>query len=144
MSMPAPLLRLPMAANLGGLEVARLQARRFLQTAGLDDATLATVELVLEECVTNTLRYGYDSTGLRWIELEFVLQPDAVDLCIEDDANSFDPLSVPEPELPRSLEEARVGGLGLLMVRRATTDLHYVRLPGRNRLSARIARAACA
>ena len=142
MSDPAPLLRLPMAANLGGFEIARLQARRFLQTQGLDEVTLGTVELVLEECVTNTLRYGYGETGLRWIELELVLQPDAVHLSIEDDARGFDPLSVPEPELPRSLEEAQVGGLGLLMVRRATTELRYTRLPGRNRLSARIARAA--
>jgi anti-sigma regulatory factor (Ser/Thr protein kinase) len=119
-----------------------LQARSFLQNQGLDAATLATVELVLEECVTNTLRYGYGDTGLRWIEWVLVLRPDAVDLVIEDDARGFDPLSVPEPVLPQTLEEARVGGLGLLMVRRAASELHYTRLPGRNRLSARIARAA--
>jgi serine/threonine-protein kinase RsbW len=141
MSDPAPTLRVPMAANLGGFEIARLQARRFLLAQGLDETTLHTVELVLEECVTNTLRYGYGETGLRWIELEFVLRPDTVELSIEDDARGFDPLSVPEPELPRTLEEARVGGLGLLMVRRATTELRYARLPGRNRLTACIARA---
>src|SRR5687768_6495965 len=114
-----PRIRLDVAANLGGFEIARLNARRFLVENGIDAETVAVVELVLEECITNTLQYGYETTGLHWIGLELTLHASAVELAIEDDARGFDPTTAPEPALPRSLEEARVGGLGLLMVRRS-------------------------
>lgn len=140
MSAPSPSLQLSMAANLGGLELARLKCRQFLQAQQIEQATLDVFELVLEECVTNTLQYGYAETGLRWIELAVSLGERHLELRIEDDAAAFDPLAHPEPALPSTLDDARVGGLGLLMVKRSAEALTYSRQGGRNRLVARIAR----
>jgi len=129
-----------MAANLGGFEIARLQCRQFLLSHDVELPTLGVFELVLEECVTNTLQYGYADTGLRWIELHVVVEESSLELRIEDDAAAFDPMVPPDPVLPNNLDEARVGGLGLLMIRRSTERLGYERRDGRNQLVARIAR----
>jgi serine/threonine-protein kinase RsbW len=108
------------------------------------EAIIAALELVLEECVTNTLRYGYESTGLRWVDLAVSLCTDEVRLTIEDDARPFDPCSDPEPELPKTLDEARIGGLGLFLVRRTASTIDHERVEGRNTLTIRLARHATA
>jgi serine/threonine-protein kinase RsbW len=39
----------------------------------------------------------------------------------------FDPLDHDDPTKPTSVEDARIGGLGIMMVKRMTDDLSYVR-----------------
>jgi len=132
--------RFPMPADLAGLELARLRLRDFLKAEHVEEHTIAAVELVCEEIVTNTLRYGYDETGLKWVELDLAVDEEHVDLTVEDDARPFDPVSAPLAELPATLDDAKVGGMGLRMVRSAASQLVYERLPGKNRLMATIER----
>jgi anti-sigma regulatory factor (Ser/Thr protein kinase) len=132
--------RISMPADLAGLELARLRLRDHLGAAGVEEATIAAVELVCEEAVTNCLRYGYEGTGLRWVELDVAVGDESVELTIEDDARAFDPVAAALPGLPTSIDDARVGGLGLRMMRETAARLVYERLPGRNRLQATITR----
>ena len=48
---------------------------------------------------------------------------------------AFDPLSVPARTLPKTLEDASLGGLGLVMIRRCSDWLDYRNENGRNRLT---------
>ena len=65
-----------------------------------------------------------------------VLHDQAVDLILEDDGVPFDPLRQPEPAVPESIDETQVGGLGLVLVRKLSTRMHYERTPQkRNRLT---------
>ena len=130
-----------MAADIGGLEIARLQARQFLENNAVDEHAVAAVELVLEEAITNTLRYGYDGRGLHWIEIDLQVDLDEVQVQIVDDAKHFDPLEVEAQVLPDSLDDAQVGGLGLLMIRNTASRMSYERREGQNRFYLTIARA---
>lgn len=139
-----PGLLIPVTADLGGLEKARLQARRFLESHGVDGRAVAAVELVLEEAVTNVLRYGYEITDVdpHAIEIDLQVDRDEVQLLIVDDARAFDPLVGDGVVLPDSLDEAKVGGLGLLMIRTTASRLRYERRDDHNRLALSIARSA--
>ena len=140
MPVASPSLLIPMVADIGGLEIARLQARQFLENNAVNEHALAAVELVLEEAITNTLRYGYDGNGLREIEIDLQVDLDEVQMLIVDDAKPFDPMEVDAQLLPDSLDEAHVGGLGLLMIRHTASRLSYERREGQNRFSLTIAR----
>ena len=59
---------------------------------------------------------------------------DGLVACLEDDGTPFDPTKVAPPQQPTSLADARVGGLGVHLIRKLTTDMHYERIGGRNRL----------
>ena len=137
----SPSLLIPMAADIGGLEIARLQARQFLENNAVDEHAVAAVELVLEEAITNTLRYGYEGTGLREVEIDLQVDLDEVQVLIVDDAKPFDPLEVDAQLLPDSLDDAQVGGLGLLMIRNTASRMSYERREGKNRFSLTIARS---
>jgi anti-sigma regulatory factor (Ser/Thr protein kinase) len=130
----APALMIPMVADIGGLEIARLQARQFLENNGIDEHTLTAVELVLEESVTNVLRYGY-APGSRdhHIDIDLQVDPEEVQVLVIDDGKPFDPLDEGAIVLPDTLDEAQVGGLGLLMIRNTASRLSYERIEGRNR-----------
>jgi anti-sigma regulatory factor (Ser/Thr protein kinase) len=54
---------------------------------------------------------------------------------VEDEAPLFDPLAVPEPPAPRSIEEARVGGNGVHLLRHFADTLEYQATPTGNRLT---------
>jgi serine/threonine-protein kinase RsbW len=63
-------------------------------------------------------------------------RPEAVVLRFDDDGVPFDPSSGIDPAPAKSLEEARIGGFGLILVRRAASALDYTRTPdGRNRVT---------
>lgn len=54
---------------------------------------------------------------------------------VSDAGVAFDPLSVPARATPKTLEEASVGGLGLVMIRRCADWLDYRNERGRNHLT---------
>jgi serine/threonine-protein kinase RsbW len=137
-----PSLLIPMAADKASLELARQQARQFLENNGVDEHALAGVELVLEEAATNVLRYGYQGLppGDRWIEIDLQVDLDEVHLLLVDDGKPFDPLDEGAVLLPDTLDDAQVGGLGLLMIRNTASALAYERRDGKNRLMMTIAR----
>ncbi len=134
MSHDPPALLIPMLPDVDGLELARQQARQFLHNNGVDEHTLAAVELVLEEAVTNVIRYGYDSEAqARNIDIDLQVDPEEVQVLVVDDGKPFDPTEEGAILLPETLDEAQVGGLGLLMIRNSTTRMAYERSEGRNR-----------
>jgi anti-sigma regulatory factor (Ser/Thr protein kinase) len=138
----APSLLIPMTADIGGLEIARLQARQFLENNHVDEHTVAGVELIIEEAVTNTLRYGYEVTDAEehQVEIDLQIEPHEVRLLIVDDAKPFDPMDTDAILLPETLDDAQVGGLGLLMIRNTASSMAYERRDGHNRFLLTVAR----
>jgi anti-sigma regulatory factor (Ser/Thr protein kinase) len=143
MTTAAPSLLIPVTGDIDGLEIARLQARQFLENNGVDEHTVAGVELVVEEAVTNTIRYGYagaPADAERLIELDVQVEPREVHVLIVDDGQAFDPMDADALLLPETLDDAQVGGLGLLMIRNTASSMAYERRDGVNRFLVTVAR----
>jgi serine/threonine-protein kinase RsbW len=58
-------------------------------------------------------------------------------VCVEDTGRQFDPTQVTPPVLAKSLAEAKVGHLGIHLVRRFASGMHYERRGDHNRLTLR-------
>ena len=113
------------AAARASFEQASVDARAALDACGIRGPARYNAELVFEEVVSNVIRHGHAP------EIEFSLTCDpathVIVLTFEDAGPPFDPLAQPLPTLPKSLAEAPLGGLGLLLVRKAATLLQYER-----------------
>ena len=93
------------------------------------------VNLALEELGLNIINYGHDE-GLHEIEFTVTSQAEAVTIEISDDGRPFDPLSdAPVPDVSASIEDRRIGGLGVHLVRTMMDDLRYQRVGGRNHIT---------
>ncbi len=100
----------------------------------LSRRTRFQLELVLTEAVTNVMDYARRAQGACRIDLACSVDADEINVEIVDDGPAFDPTARAEAEPPRSLEEARPGGLGIQLMRRYTSRMEYLRSDGRNAL----------
>ncbi len=114
-------------ATMPGFETAFGQLRGALDHEALPNTARYQIELVFEEIVANVVRHGAIPGGEVQVEVSLELQPDRIDMCFKDDGLRFDPCGQPDVTLPTSLDRAPVGGLGLLMVRKAATGMRYER-----------------
>lgn len=92
------------------------------------------LNFAIEEAITNTL--GHGSSGLSGGEIRIRIRIEAGDVSveIEDEAPEFNPLLAAEPDTTASLEERRVGGLGIFLTRKLMDSMEYRREGGKNLL----------
>ena len=85
------------------------------------------VHLTLEELVLNVMDYGYDDDG-QDIEIHLTSDADAITIEIVDSGRPFDPLTdAPQPDLDSPVEERRIGGLGVHLVKTLMDRMDYKR-----------------
>ena len=133
-------LRIQVDGDVPGLAEAQRAVRAFLEKQTTERA-LYYVELALDELVSNVIKYAYAGISLPPpIDVRISVADSGIVLTIDDGGPPFNPLEAPAPERPQSLETASIGGMGIELVRRSSTDLHYERLANGNRIAVTIAR----
>lgn len=95
------------------------------------------LNVALEELLTNTMSYGFDDTLRHEIAITVARAGDEIVAEISDDARPFDPLTAPAPDLDSTIEERRVGGLGVHLVKTLMDKVVYAYRDGRNRVTLR-------
>lgn len=93
--------------------------------SGFDERTNHACQLAVCEAVENVLQHGYQGEPGE-IRLKAMAAPGALTVEIVDRAPAFDPTRYPVDPIA-TLGEARVGGRGLLMMRRVMDDISYER-----------------
>ena len=98
------------------------------------------VNLVLEELVLNVINYAYDESGHQ-VEVQLTCNVEDLVIEITDEGKPFDPLhDAPDPDMDSPMEERRIGGLGVYLVRTMTSEMQYRREDGRNHMMVAVPR----
>jgi anti-sigma regulatory factor (Ser/Thr protein kinase) len=96
-----------------------------------------SVQVCLEEAVANIMMYSAAKDAPLKIIVEVERRDQTLVARIEDNGSAFDPTQVPRPPVPTSLTQAKVGNLGIHLMRSFASGTHYERRDGRNRLTMR-------
>jgi len=107
---------------------------RLASLHAISDRTRYAMDLCLEEVLSNIVRHGYACESSRAIIIRYVSQRDGFTLVVEDEAPPFNPLITEDPPIPRSLENASVGGQGIHLVKQFADAIEYEPMPSGNRL----------
>jgi serine/threonine-protein kinase RsbW len=91
-----------------------------------------SLNLVLEELVSNTIFYGYDDTDEHKINIRLSYLNEIVNIRIEDDGREFNPLLFTETDIDLPIEDRKIGGLGIHFVRKIMDEIAYERLDNKN------------
>ena len=102
---------------------------------GLTDKSLARINICLDELFTNIVLYGFDDDGEHIVKFALIGDSNFVVINIEDDAKPFNPLEKVDPDFPENVEEAKIGGLGILIIRKLMDNVTYERSQGKNKLT---------
>lgn len=115
-------------------EISRLMG--FVEQIGEDmklcPSLLPSLQLALEESVSNIILYAYPGETGKQITVEAGKTEDRLLFIITDSGTPFDPTQVAEADITLSAEERPVGGLGIFLVRKIMDEVEYCRIDGNN------------
>src|SRR5262245_39293678 len=95
------------------------------------------VQVCLEEAVANIIMYSTAADDHLEIVVEVERRDQTLVARIEDNGSAFDPTQVLRPPVPASLAEAKVGNLGVHLMRSFASGMDYERRDSHNRLTMR-------
>ena len=124
-------------AKLEYLEEALIFITDEAKAAGLDDKKVGQIKLASEEAVVNIINYAYPDKDGNF-EIACIPNPKeskGLEMEIVDWGIPFNPLELPEPDINVPMEERKIGGLGIFMVRKIMDEVNYKRQEERNILT---------
>ena len=108
---------------------------------GIPEELNKSVNLAVEEIVSNVMLYAYPKDTSGQVLVEFVKRqaPDPQHptyvFTITDSGVPFDPTQQAEADITLPAEKRKLGGLGIHLVRQIMDEIHYRREEGRNVLT---------
>ncbi len=120
------------------LDTMNLEIESFCERNEVPASKLFSIQLIIEELVSNIIKYGQGESGKATIEVEVHIDGEQIRLCISDNSAAFNPLEQEMANTKLSAEERDIGGLGLFLVRKKVTSLSYEYNNGYNKLIALI------
>jgi anti-sigma regulatory factor (Ser/Thr protein kinase) len=105
------------------------------QTLGLSRRCLFEMNLALDELFTNIISYGFQDQSEHFIRVNISADQGVLTVVLEDDGMAFNPVARIPPEVPCTLDECKVGGLGIHLVKNLMDEIVYERRAGMNVLT---------
>ena len=96
----------------------------FVRVNEIDESMTFSINLAVEELFTNMVKYNVQSINDISISLD-KHDNKLVLILIDFDVEQFDITETEDVDTSQSLEERRIGGLGILLARRMVDKIHY-------------------
>jgi len=103
----------------------------------LNERLVNSLNLVLEEAISNIILYGYKDGERHTIEIYFRKSENEILISIKDDGMAYDPTLRTDPDVSLSVEDRPVGGLGVFLMKKLMDGVEYQWEGGRNILNLR-------
>lgn len=103
--------------------------RQSAKEAGLSDFATYMVEMAVDEACSNVVEHAYGGEGKGEIAITCRNDPDRLTVIIRDHGRSFDPESIPNPNLQAGLDELPGHGLGLFFMRKWMDEVRFTSSP---------------
>jgi anti-sigma regulatory factor (Ser/Thr protein kinase) len=100
---------------------------------GFSTDDILDTQLAVEEAITNIINHGYKN-AIGEIIISCRINLYLAEIRIRDNAPRFDPLSLPEPELDGTIQDRKIGGLGVFLIRQVMDEISYQYENGQNTL----------
>ena len=107
---------------------------RQTKKAELSSKITNRAQIVVDEIYSNIQLYS----GATMAQVFCHIDPEQMVLTFKDNGEMYNPLTAQEPDVTIPLDERELGGLGLLMVKKMSSDLSYVYEDGYNVLTVTI------
>jgi serine/threonine-protein kinase RsbW len=102
--------------------------RQFVEETALalrvDSKAIPDIVQAVDEAATNIVVHGYFGQPGD-IEIEIRPENNSLVVALRDQARSFDPTTVPPPDLTLPLEERPFGGMGVFLIRHFMDEINY-------------------
>ncbi len=101
----------------------------------LSKRCLFEINLALDELFTNIISYGFNDGNEHRIEVSLSAEDEVLSVVIVDDGVAFNPTVRQTPPLPEAVDDCRVGGLGIYLIKNLMDEVCYRREGEKNILT---------
>ena len=109
-----------------------------LEALDCDMKTIFALDLSVEEIFVNIASYAYEGgKGEAEMSLDFSEADNMLTITFRDSGFPYDPLAKEDPDVTLALEERKIGGLGIFMVKKNVDEMSYEYKDGQNVLTLR-------
>lgn len=123
-------------ARLRAFEQVKGLIEEFGNLAGLGREDRHKLTLIVEELFTNTVVHGFQGDSDAEIAVTFEGTDEGLLLIYEDTAPPYDPVSAGRrTDIEATINQRRVGGVGVFLALGLTRNAHYSFVEGRNRIA---------
>ena len=105
------------------------------EAAGIDPSLAMSLNLALEEAVTNVIMYAYTEGTDGTVDIITEANDGLLTFIIKDSGKAFDPTQKEDADVTLSAEERQIGGLGIFLVKQIMDTVNYQRIDGQNILT---------
>jgi anti-sigma regulatory factor (Ser/Thr protein kinase) len=102
---------------------------------GFSKKLIFEINLALDELFTNIISYGFKDDEKHVIKVTLTPQNDELCLCIEDDGTPFNPIDFETHDVSCSVENCKIGGLGIHIMKKLMDEVCYQRCGDKNVLN---------
>jgi len=100
------------------------QLIQHIEQAGYDRTAAFAVRLALEEAFTNAFKHGNLDDPAKSVRFDWRVDPDRIELEVQDEGPGFDPASVPDPTEQENLDIPAGRGLMLMKAYMTHVTIH--------------------
>lgn len=124
-------------SNLSSLETLAKDIESFGKKENLHRDLIYTVNLCLDELITNIISYGYKGIPKQPIRVILEKDGDTVVVTVKDKGNPFNPVErfKQAPDTESDIQKREVGGLGVFFVKKYMDSIKYNRVGDENELT---------
>lgn len=114
------------------------QVEAFCRAQNIPGPIAYKFNLALDETLTNTISHAFADGGRHQIDVRVEHRDGYLTATVSDDGTPFDALAQPPPDLHAAVEDRKIGGLGIHLLRTLMDTVAYRRHDDRNHLTFRI------
>lgn len=104
----------------------------FANKNNLQSDVIFKINLAVEELFTNTVFHSIKGQVDSEMKISLTLNANEIRIMLEDKGPAFDPTLVPPPQQDLPLEEMKIGGLGIHIVKELMSEISYRRMDETN------------
>jgi len=129
--------RIVIRNNLANLATVTATMERLGAEYRMPENFLLQLQIVLDEMLSNIIKYAWPEGGEHEIEILMTVRTDAVEVEIIDDGEMFDPRDTVPRDKPLPGQKLQPGGLGVRITKQLVDRIDYARIGNRNHITLR-------
>jgi serine/threonine-protein kinase RsbW len=97
---------------------------------GFSDEAIDNIILAVDEACTNIIKHAYNLSPEGEIIIKLKFNGKSLLVELTDYGISFEPDTIPDPDLQKYYQQHKVGGLGMYLMKTLMDEVKYITIPG--------------
>jgi anti-sigma regulatory factor (Ser/Thr protein kinase) len=101
----------------------------------LPPALVPSLNLALEEALSNIIFYAFEKGSENKISIDFSLKGTEMTIILTDGGKPYDPTKKEDPNINLPAEDRPIGGLGVFLIKKIMNEVTYNRVDNKNQMT---------